>query len=42
MTADELGKHGMVRMDEEAIHGFLSSQSVGMWDSRSRVPPRCD
>ena len=30
MTTDELSTHGMVRMDEEAIRGFLSSQSVGV------------
>ena len=30
MTTDELSEHGMVRMDDEAIRGFLSSQSVGV------------
>ena len=30
MTTDELSDHGMVRMDEESIRGFLSSQSVGV------------
>ncbi|WP_254543699.1 pyridoxamine 5'-phosphate oxidase family protein [Halomarina pelagica] len=30
MTIDDLGDYGMVRMDDEAIRGFLSSQSVGV------------
>ncbi|EMA56061.1 pyridoxamine 5'-phosphate oxidase family protein, partial [Halococcus thailandensis] len=30
MTTDELGEHGMVKMDDGEIHGFLSSQNVGV------------
>jgi hypothetical protein len=30
MTVDDLSDYGMVRMDDEEIRGFLSSQSVGV------------
>ena len=30
MTIDDLGEYGMVRMDDEEIRAFLSSQSVGV------------
>jgi hypothetical protein len=48
MTTDELGEHGMVQIDEEAIRGFLSSQSefrVARRSSPPNIEPRrgrCD
>ena len=30
MTVDELESHGLVRMDDDEIRGFLSSQSTGV------------
>lgn len=30
MTVDDLSKYGMVRMDDDEIEGFLSSQSTGV------------
>lgn len=30
MSVDELKEYGLVRMDAEEIHGFLSSQTVGV------------
>ncbi|WP_254526100.1 pyridoxamine 5'-phosphate oxidase family protein [Natrinema caseinilyticum] len=39
MTIDDFGDDGMVRMDEDQIRGFLSSQSVGVLGLPAETAP---